>query len=204
MRWMGVVSLGLLTLVGCNNLTDSSGAVVLRVAKVQAVQGWEPQAPPADMLMSDVMTCQAFWNDNAVLSFDLIAKNPNYKDINTRTVNDVIVQRYEVRYVRSDGRNVEGVDVPYKITGGLSTLVYLKSNTLTQAAIVVVRHTAKEEAPIITLLRNGNEELINVTAAITVWGQTTSGDTVTATGYLPITFGDFGEPTSCPNVTPPV
>src|SRR5512138_1773843 len=203
MRRLGVVVAAAIALASCNNLTDSSAAVELRILKVQATQGWEgSSAQPVDMLFSDVRTCFSTWNDNAFLSMDLIAKNPNYKDINERTMNDVLVNRYEVKYVRSDGHNVEGLDVPYKITGGMSAMVLLNATQATDAAIVVVRHTAKSEAPIATLVTGGNEDLISVTGVITVWGQTTSGDTVTATGYLPITFGDFGEPRTCPNTTP--
>ncbi len=35
----------------------------------------------------------------------------------------VFVERYEIRYYRSDGRATQGVDVPYTISGNLTTAV---------------------------------------------------------------------------------
>src|SRR5919197_6756481 len=39
---------------------------------------------------------------------------------NTGFRGDITVERYEVRYYRSDGRDVPGVDVPYTITGNVA------------------------------------------------------------------------------------
>ena len=47
-------------------------------------------------------------------------KNPNAPSAPSSTVQ---LESYEVRYSRSDGRGVEGVDVPFRITGTLATTV---------------------------------------------------------------------------------
>lgn len=173
--------------------------VILRITKIVGINGANDEE--GDMLLSDVVPV---FNDNAVLSFQAIPKNPVLvTDQVLRGFNDVFLEQYEVRYIRTDGHNTEGVDVPYRFTGGMGTLVLATDprGEATSAAVIVVRHQAKEEPP----LRNlqfapqsgvptgvgGGEGIISAIAEITVHGHTTSGKAVTATGRLSITFADF-------------
>jgi hypothetical protein len=198
MRRLGVIVTVVLGMAACNNFTDDGAAVILRISRVEGGSGFTgTNITYADQLFSDIRTCGTFINDNARLTMQVLAKNPNFVDKNDFTVNDVTVESYQVRYVRSDGHSVEGVDVPYSFRAGMNTLVRLNATGTTQAAVVVVRHQAKLEAPLKTYLEAGNEELVTMTAVITVYGRTTSGDGVQAEGRLFITFGDWTE-TNCP------
>ena len=49
-----------------------------------------------------------------------------------------------MRYIRADGRNTPGVDVPYGFDGALTATV----SGSTTVGFELVRHIAKEEAPL--------------------------------------------------------
>jgi hypothetical protein len=191
MRRLALVGLTALVMAGC---VDSVGnaPVTLRMVSIEG-QGTSGNTATSDagaMLLSDVVWCGSYYNDNALLTLDLIAKNPDLEKLGSN-LNDVQLERYKVSFFRSDGHNTEGVGVPYSFMGGLSGLVGI-GGTL-ETAIIVVRHTAKLEPPIRNLEGAGSEDIVSATAQITVWGRTGKGDVVEASGYLPVTFADFGD-----------
>ena len=107
---------------------------------------------------------------------------------------DVLLDSYEIKYIRSDGRGTEGVDVPYRITGPLAVLV--ESEGEATFALEVVRRQAKLDPPLTNIQQT---TILTVTAQITLFGKTTSEKRVTTTGSLQIDFADFGdEETFCP------
>ena len=111
-------------------------------------------------------------------------------------VQAVIVERYEIRYYRSDGRSTEGVDVPYRITGNLTLAVDVAVSGTTTFPIEVVRRQAKVEPPLSSIFQ---ATVLTVMAEITLYGETVSGDRVSASGRVQIDFADFGDKlTSCP------
>lgn len=182
--------------------TQSEADVILRIVKIIGLEGEEQEE--GDVLFSDVTPV---FNDNARMNFEVVPKNPNLPD--PGAFNDVFLERYEVRYIRSDGRNTEGVDVPYRFTGGMATLVRANGGDI-PAVIMVVRHQAKLEPPLRNLafvnptVNGGGQGILTVVAEITVHGRTTSGKAVSATGRLTITFADFADesaPTG--SATPP-
>jgi hypothetical protein len=59
---------------------------------------------------------------------------------------DLLIERYEVHYTRSDGRKVEGVDVPSSVTGNLSQVGREEGETT--FSIEVVRRQSKLELPL--------------------------------------------------------
>ena len=64
----------------------------------------------------------------------------------TPTQNQLItVNRYRVRFLRADGRNTPGVDVPYGFDGAFTATVRCNQ---CRACVHVVRNTAKSEAPL--------------------------------------------------------
>jgi len=127
-------------------------------------------------------------------------KNPSV--VNTGFRGDLTVERYEVRYFRSDGRNQEGVDVPYRITGNVAQEVQGGSAALLN--LQVVRLPAKLEPPLIQLRNdrgpNGGAIVVTVFAEVTVHARTTTGQTTNAvSARLQIDFADFADTTtSCP------
>ncbi len=100
----------------------------------------------------------------------------------------VILDSYEVRYFRTDGRGVEGVDVPYRITGNLTLAVDVTAGETTALPIEVVRRQAKDEPPLTTIFQTS---MLTVMAQITVYGQTVSGQRVSDSGRIQIDFADF-------------
>ncbi len=206
MRRLTLIGLATLLAVSCgiNKNTDPAGdaPVVLRMTKVQGAA--EIAVPPIwyDHLLSDVHTCGTVINDDALLSFDVVAKNADYAQTAQTGLNDVLLQTYTVHFIRTDGHQMQGVDVPYDFSGALSGVVYLKSVSPMSSAIVLARHSAKLEPPLSALVGMGGESLIDTTAQITAYGRTANGSNVQATGYLQVTFADFADPQTCPFATP--
>jgi hypothetical protein len=181
-----------LTLNACvpDYLETNNSQVIMRITKVSSESGEEEE--PGDFLLSDVAPN---FNDNAILTVEVLPKNPSI-EVPGR-FNDVMVERYEVRYFRSDGRNQEGVDVPFRISGPLGTLIPLGEDA--DVAFVVVRHAAKREPPLLNLQTvtnlgsGGGLDVLTCVAEITLHGRTTRGEGVTASARLQITFADFAD-----------
>ena len=114
-------------------------------------------------------------------------------------MNDLVVERYEVHYIRSDGRNVEGVDVPYAITGNIAQEVINSQDA--ELFVEVVRRQAKLEPPLLNLQTfNGGSLVVTMFADITLHARTTTGTVVNpVSGRLQIDFANFGDDNkTCP------
>ena len=109
----------------------------------------------------------------------------------------IYIRQYSVRYFRSDGRNVEGVDVPYSISGAVGNVRYHtpgpggSGEVEADIPITMVRHQAKLEPPLRNLVFNGASIVITCIAEVTIFGQTVQGGNLEAKGQVQITFGDF-------------
>lgn len=121
-------------------------------------------------------------------------KNPNAP---VPTVpNAVILKSYEVRYFRTDGRGTEGVDVPYRITGNLTYAVDVATSGTQAFPLEIVRRQAKTEPPLSSIYQ---ATVLTVMAEVTLYGETVSGDRVTASGRLQIDFANWVDKlTECP------
>ncbi len=110
----------------------------------------------------------------------------------------VLIQSYEVRYFRTDGRGTEGVDVPYRITGNLTLAVDVSIKDNVDVPIEVVRRQAKVEPPLSSIFQTN---VLTTMAEITLYGQTVAGQSVSSTGRFQIDFADFVDTeTKCPTV----
>lgn len=181
-----VMLVATVALAGCSAgyTTGNTSTVLLIIA---AVNGGSP-------LSSDVLTDGAIVADNTTLSMAVRFKNPNITTV-PQIPSAVIVERYEVKYRRSDGRGVEGQDVPYAISGNVTAAFDVKNSGTDPLVIEVVRAQAKAEPPLrnlraVTTNTLGGALVLTVFADITVHGRTISGQTVTATGSLQIDFAD--------------
>jgi hypothetical protein len=123
-------------------------------------------------------------------------KNPAVT--NTGFRHDFTVERYEVRYYRSDGRNTEGVDVPYRISGNLAQEVREESDAVLN--LEVVRRQAKLEPPLANLKNLGGPVIVTMFADVTLHARTTTDQTTNEiNARLQIDFADFVDSsTSCP------
>jgi hypothetical protein len=194
MKRGALVAIGTLALSACNPdfVTRDESQVILRITNIEAeAGGGGAGSGVGTVLNSDVSTGGSIFNDNATLTVDTIVKNRNLTDAGP--LNDVILQRYEVTYFRSDGRNTPGVDVPVAISGPLDAIVHSQDETNTDVAIVIVRHQAKVEPPLRNLTSGGGAFVLTCIAEITIHGTTTNGKGVTATGRLQINFADFAD-----------
>ena len=193
--WVGI---GCLALSGCTPdfATENNSGVLMRIANITGDSGTQPSG---DTLFSDVSDG---FNDDASVTLQLFRKNPTV--IGSTPLEDVVLERYEVVYFRSDGRNEEGVDVPFRITGPLSGTLHAPGGIGEAQDIVVinvVRHQAKLEPPLSNLVgifpANGQltlpgQGIITAIAEITIHGRTTNGKGgIAATARLQVTFADF-------------
>ena len=130
------------------------------------------------------------FNDLARVEFRLGLKDPGpASSPSAPTQNQFItINRYHVRYFRADGRNTQGVDVPYEFDGAFTTTV---SDARPQPVFTYVRHTAKDEAPLAALKRNG--VIVTMFAEFTFYGQDQTGHEVIATARTSVNFGNFGD-----------
>jgi len=105
------------------------------------------------------------------------------------TNNEVTITRYHVSYRRADGRNTQGVDVPYAFDG-VATGTVGPGTSLT-LGFQLVRNVAKKESPLVQLVTN--PVIITMIADVTFYGQDRVGNDVSASGAVQIDFGNFGD-----------
>ena len=182
---------------------DNETGIIMEIAGITGVAGGEGQGgTEGDILFSDV---SAWINDDAVVTLNVYRKNPTVAG--TSALEHVRLESYQVRFLRSDGRNVEGLDVPHRITGALNALRFHTPTETGEievdAVINVVRHTAKREPPLINLIDSdltprtrgpflAGEGIITTTAEITVFArQVTTGEALQASGRFQVVFADF-------------
>jgi hypothetical protein len=191
MRAGGVAALGLLlALSGCapDYVTSNSARVNLIIASIN--DGAELDSDVRNGEFS-TFVCE----DEVDVAVAVRAKNPQAP---APSVPDaVLIKSYEVRYFRTDGRGTEGVDVPYRITGNLTLAVDVATSGTTTFPLEVVRRQAKVEPPLSTIFQSA---VLTVMAEVTLYGETISGDAVSASGRLQIDFADYGDKNeTCPN-----
>jgi hypothetical protein len=143
---------------------------------------------------SDVLTVKdnaaTFFSDPGRVVFSLGLKDPGPSNSpSSPTQNNFItVNRYRVSYIRTDGRNTEGVDVPYAFDGAFTVTV----SGETSAGFTLVRNQAKQEAPLAALAIN--PIVISAIAQVTFYGHDQTGREVSAVGNIGVSFANFGDP----------
>ena len=93
-------------------------------------------------------------------------------------------------YRRADGRNTPGIDVPFPFDSG-ATFTVPATGSVT-AGFQLVRHSAKQEAPLSTLAFN--PDVIATLAEVTFFGRDQAGNDISATGTIGVDFGNFADP----------
>jgi hypothetical protein len=109
----------------------------------------------------------------------------------TAPTNFITINRYRVTFRRSDGRNVQGVDVPYAFDGAMTVTV---GDEPVRASFTVVRVQAKSEAPLLALIGGGGALAISTLADIEFFGTDQAGRAVSVTSAISINFADWGDP----------
>lgn len=207
-----LVILGALGLasVSCGDVVrDSRSPVILVVNTLGAARGGSSGGTTTTptlqgFLMSDVLTlvtaspcsttspCATVFNDIGGVTFSLAMRNIGTPTNPTEpsSNNYVTLSRYHIEYVRADGRNTPGVDVPYAFDGAMTATIAStqESGTLT---FELVRHAAKAEAPLVQL--TFSPVVITTIAKITFYGTDQVGNVLSATGSIQVDFGNFGD-----------
>lgn len=163
--------------------TDNNASVLLIIASING----------GAALKSDVIKDTGVFNDLADVAVAVRFKNPNIATV-PQVPSAVILERYEVKYRRSDGRGVEGQDVPFSISGNLTAGFDVKTAGTDTISLEVVRVQAKLEPPLRNLQSgSGGGIVVTMFADITLHGRTISGQAVTANGSLQIDFANWAD-----------
>ena len=184
-----------LSSVSCGELTrQGQAASYLIMSALEAAPGATPEEF-GSVLSSDVVTvvdgAQTFFGDNGRVTLRLALKDPGPPaSPNTPTINNAItVNRYRITYIRTDGRNTPGVDVPYPVDGAVTFTV---RGDPVSAGFTLVRSQAKLEAPLAALARS--LVVISTIAEVTFYGHDQTGREVSVSGRIDIHFANFGDP----------
>ena len=133
------------------------------------------------------------YEDTGQVTLTLAMKDPGSQSSPTvpSTTNWITLNRYHVQYLRADGRNTPGVDVPYAFDGATTATV---SDAGAIVSFTLVRVQAKGEAPLMALANGGGANTISTIAEVTFYGADQAGRTVSVTGRIGVTFSDWGDP----------
>jgi hypothetical protein len=198
-----VAVLSAVLLAGCGEVARNGRAPAMATITVlEAASGAEPNEF-GNTLNSDVVTkvkrdvngqqvdVPTVFNDLGRVTVALTLRDPGFGvAASPSALNQVTFTRYRVTYTRADGRNTPGVDVPYPFDSGI-TFTVPASGTIT-AGFEIVRHTAKQEAPLLALGVNGVN--IATIAEVTFYGRDQAGNDVMVSGSIGIVFANFGDP----------
>jgi hypothetical protein len=182
-----VVAAALLGATACGEVARTGRSpAFLVIDRLEGASGADPE-----QFETQVPTIFA---DLGRATFRVGLKNPGTvaSPTSPTALNAVTLNRYRVVYKRSDGRNTQGVDVPYAFDGAM-TVTVPPDNTAT-GFFELVRVMAKDEAPLRRLVNNGGVEFFSTIAEVTFYGRDQAGNEVTVGGAITVTFADFGDP----------
>jgi hypothetical protein len=192
--WLfAALAAGFLLLPACNPVENASQSATL--LRIVSLTGTDLKNQDQNYLLSDVLFqdpqtgAQSWIADPAKVTFSAELLDP--KSISGSSLyNDILVTRYVVTFQRADGKNSQGVDVPYSFEGTLSVLVPI--GQATAVSFIVVREVAKQEPPLLNLKDALPGDVLYITAKIDFYGHDGANKVVKVTGYLPVTFANYG------------
>jgi hypothetical protein len=178
--------------VSCGDVARTGRSPVLLVIElIEASAG--AGTTYTGFLLSDVVTDSgAVINDAGRATLRLVLKNsecPCGGTLTPSAINAVTITRYRVRFVRADGRNTAGVDIPYGFDGGVT--VTIPADGTAQAVFDLVRHQSKREPPLSNMHGGGAQRMISTIAYVTFYGEDLAGNDIEATGTIQVNFVDF-------------
>lgn len=168
---------------------QGEGSSYLIILSITGVSGARDEDTGTN-LQSDVVTDGSVIEDEGVVEFLLGMKDVT-SPTGPTTNNFITVTRYRVVFTRTDGRNIQGVDVPYAFEGALTVTV---GEGVAAANFSLVRVQAKREAPLSALAGGGGLGAISTIAEITFYGHDQTGRAASATGRISVDFADYADP----------
>lgn len=189
------LGLAVLTLASasCSEVVRAGkGSSYLVITSLQGGRG--DSGEMGSSLSSDVLTIvdkttgeSTIFGDRGQADFSLQMKDQG--GVGPSPVNAITLTQYHVEYVRSDGRNTQGVDVPYAFDGAVTVTI----NSTGSTGFTLVRNQAKHEAPLSALRFGGGAQVISTIARVTFYGHDQAGREVSVTGSISVNFADWGE-----------
>ncbi len=203
MRTIAAIAL-LAGMVSCGTVRQDRTPVIILIDSLEAASGADP-GNLSSFLLSDVQTLvdqqiggqtvrvPTIFNDIAQVSMRLIAKDAGSGAVNLAPTpwNAVTINRFHIAYIRADGRNTPGVDVPFPIDGAVTATL---GPTPVTVPFEIVRHQAKLELPLRSLAGFGGRLFITTIAEVTFYGVDTLGNAIQVKGTMNVSFSDYGDP----------
>lgn len=189
---LAIVACGL-SVTSCADLARiGSGPSYLIIENMEAARGTGLiTARFTPSLDSDVVTNGTAFTDRgramvrAEMKNALITTTPS-------AISSITLNRYRVRFRRTDGQNREGVDVPYGFDGGTTANISVGSPT--EVSFDLVRPQSKLEPPLRGLVNGGGLIILSVIAEVTFYGSDQAGNAVSITGTIDVRFSDLVDP----------
>jgi len=186
-----IAALALVSCVAKENDTTSASFLVINALTGNDLEG----NSGSTTVFSDVSLAGSIVNDNGVATVTTLTYNP-LEDSDEHDITfymNVIVDQVDVEFMRTDGRNVEGVDVPYRFTQPMNMLVPV--DEITEIPFVLIRHVAKLEAPLFALREITSQGVIlQLVAKVTLHGKDLGGHRVApVSGYVSVWCGNFAD-----------
>jgi hypothetical protein len=191
--------------VSCGDVVRQDRAPVLVVIDtMEAASGADP-GTMTGFLLSDVQTLveqqvdgeavrvPTIFNDVGQATMRIIPKDAGNGSISLAPTpwNNVTINRYHIAFLRADGRNTPGVDVPFPVDGAVTATV---GSTPTVVPFEMVRHQQKLEQPLRSLANFGGRLFISTIAEITFYGADQVGNSVQVKGTISVSFSDYADP----------
>ena len=172
--------------------TSSRSSFELVVERIEAPASGSTGHAHRAFVESDVVAAGRVVQDTVRATLRLVSRDPSLLPRPAAPTTSVFaaIDRYRVRYVRTDGRNEPGIDVPHPWDGALTLLVSIDGRI---GDLVLVRASAKLEPPLVKLRGGGGDVVINALAYVTFYGRDHAGARIEATGAITIGFADWSD-----------
>jgi len=142
----------------------------------------------ASVVQSDVVSDSgSVFQDGGTATIQVALKDP--QGSTPTNVNAITITQYHVEYTRSDGRNVQGVDVPFAFDGGMTATIPAGGSA--SVPFTLVRIQAKLEAPLKALAGHRGQEVISTIAKVTFFGHDQNGRGISVSGNIEVDFADW-------------
>jgi hypothetical protein len=190
--------------VSCGDVVrQGSSPVFLSIDILQGIRGGGQAGTPSSPLISDVITnittplpctteapCPTVFGDTGTATLRAPLKNlGTTTGLAPTSNNDVTITRVHVAYTRADGRNTQGVDVPFAFDSAVTGTIPGGGNL--GLSFELVRNVAKQETPLVQLKTSSN--IMSVIATVTFYGVDRVGNAIQAAGQITIEFGNFAD-----------
>lgn len=184
-------------------VSSSCGTALTRTGKSPAfliVDTLIGTAGGSTIVLSDVQTgvgaAATVASDTGTVTLRSVMKNQGTAVSPTvpTPINDITVSRYHVKFRRADGREQEGVTVPYAFDGGVA--VTIPAGGTATFLFDLVRRSMKVEPPLSNLVGStlsgfqGGFELSTI-AEVTFYGRDQAGNEVSVMGMITVNFSDY-------------